>query len=245
MKAMILAAGMGTRLQPLTLTRPKALVEVKGIPMLEIIIRRVIKYGFKDIIINVHHFADQITEFLKQKNNFGASITISDETDLLLDTGGGLLKAKEFFDDGKPFLVHNVDILSDMDLSGLYDFHLMHAHLATLAVKERSTSRSLLINKNQELSGWKNHQTGKTIISKGREEELTPIAFSAVHVLHPDIFSLMNETGVFSIMDVFLRLAQHHQILTWRHDQDFWIDLGRVSNLAEAEKYVDKILLLI
>ena len=124
MKAMILAAGMGTRLHPFTLTKPKALVEVKGIPMLEIVIRRLIKYGFTDVVVNVHHFADQIVGFLDRNHNFGISITISDETDLLLDTGGGLLKAKNHLLDGQPFLVHNVDILTDFDLTELYNFHL-------------------------------------------------------------------------------------------------------------------------
>lgn len=238
---MILAAGMATRLQPLTLTKPKALVEIKGTPMLEIILRRVINAGFKDIVINVHHFADQIVDFLQRNHNFGVSITISDETDLLMDTGGALLKVKDFFNDGKPFLVHNVDILTNFSLKDLYEYHIKHNPLATLAVKERKTSRSLLINKDKELSGWKNHQTGKTIISKGIEEQLTPIAFSAVHVLSPSIFPLITETGVFSIMDTYLRLAQNHKILTWEHDT-FWMDLGRIEHLAEAERHLDELM---
>lgn len=241
MKAMILAAGMGTRLKPLTLTKPKALVEVKGIPMLEIVIRRLIKYGFTDIVVNVHHFAGQIIDFLNQHGNFGVSITISNESDELLDTGGGLLKARDFFNDGKPFLVHNVDILTDLNLTGIYNFHLEHNPLATLAVKDRSTSRSLLINDNQELSGWKNNQSGKTIIAKGHETDLKPIAFSAVYVVNPQIFPLIREQGVFSIMDVFLRLAGSQTILTYRHDADCWIDLGRVENLKEAEQYMDRL----
>jgi Nucleoside-diphosphate-sugar pyrophosphorylase involved in lipopolysaccharide biosynthesis/translation initiation factor 2B, gamma/epsilon subunits (eIF-2Bgamma/eIF-2Bepsilon) len=238
MKAMILAAGMGTRLQPLTLTKPKALVEVKGIPMLEIVIKRLIKFGFTDIIINIHHFGDQIVDFLERNNNFGISITLSDERDLLLDTGGGLLKAKDFFADGKPFLVHNVDILTNLDLGQLFAAHTNSNSLATLAVKERKTSRSLLIGADQSLCGWKNHQSGKTIIAKGVEANLQPIAFSAVYVLNPSIFPLITENGVFSVMDVFLRLAASHSIQTFRHDQDFWIDLGRVENLKEAKQYI-------
>ena len=241
MKAMILAAGMGTRLQPLTLTKPKALVEVKGIPMLEIIIKRLIKYGFTDLIINVHHFAEQIIDFLEAKHNFGISITISDETGLLLDTGGGLLKAKHFFNDGKPFLVHNVDILTNFNLNDLYNFHLERQPLTTLAVKDRSTSRSFLVNTNQELCGWKNNQTGKTIIAKGLEKELLQIAFSCVHVMSPKIFDYITETGAFSIMETYLRLAQNHTILTWSHHNDVWFDLGRIENLKEAEQYMDKI----
>ena len=239
MKAMILAAGLGTRLKPLTNSKPKALLEVKGTPMLEIIIRKLISNGFDDIIINVHHFADQITDFLRLKNYFDVSITISDETDLLLDTGGGLLKARGFFNDGKPFLVHNVDILSNINLKDLYGFHIQNNPIATLAVKDRKTSRSLLINQNHELCGWKNNQTGQTIIAKDRVEDLTSIAFSAIHVMSPEIFPLISEKGVFSIMDTYLRLAKNHSILTWRHDPDFWMDLGRIENLKEAEKYLE------
>jgi NDP-sugar pyrophosphorylase family protein len=238
MKAMILAAGLGTRLQPLTLTKPKALVEVKGVSMLELVIRNLISEGFDEIIINVHHFVGQIIDFLKVHNQFGVSITISDESDLLLDTGGGILKARDFFNDGKPFLIHNVDILSDINLRELYEFHVLNRSLATLAVKDRKTSRSLLVNANQELCGWKNHQTGQTIISKGEEIELTSIAFNAIHVMSPDIFPLISEQGVFSIMDVYLRLAKSQKILTWRNDQNFWFDIGRIENLKEAEKYL-------
>lgn len=241
MKAMILAAGMGTRLQPLTLTKPKALVEVNGVSMLEIAIKRLIKYGFTDVIVNVHHFADQIISFLKKNDNFGISITISEETDLLLDTGGGLLKAKDFFNDGKPFLVHNVDVLTNFNLTDLYNYHLLHKPLATLAVKDRPTSRSFLINKNKELCGWKNNETNQTIIAKGNEAELSPIAFSCVHVMSPEIFPLITETGVFSITNTYLRLAANHSILTWSHNNDVWFDLGRISNLREAEKHINKL----
>jgi NDP-sugar pyrophosphorylase family protein len=238
MKAMILAAGLGTRLQPITLTKPKALVEIKGIPMLELIIRKLSSEGFDEIIINVHHFVSQILDFLKNHHNFGISITISDESGLLLDTGGGIYKARHFFDDGKPFLVHNVDILSNISLKELYNYHSKYNPLATLAVKDRITSRSLLINEKQELCGWKNNQTSKTIISKGIENELLPIAFSAIHVINPEIFSLISEQGVFSITDVYLRLAKHYQILTWQHNQDYWVDVGRIENLKEAENFL-------
>lgn len=239
MKAMILAAGMGTRLQPLTLTKPKALVEVKGIPLLEIIIKRLLNYGFTDIIINVHHFSNQIISFLHSKNNFGANIQISDETDLLLDTGGGLVKARRLLDDGQPFLVHNVDIITDFNLSDLYKSHLEHRPISTIAVKDRITSRSLLINSQQELAGWKNNLTGETILSRGKLEELTPTAFSCVHVLSPEIFPLITETGVFSIMKTYLRLAQEHSIKTWNHNDSAWMDVGRIENLKEAEKFLN------
>ena len=238
MKAMILAAGMGTRLQPLTLTMPKALVEIKGIPLLEMVIKRLMKYGFIDIVINVHHFSHQIISFLRAKNNFGANIHISDETDLLLDTGGGLLKARYMLDDGQPFLVHNVDIITDFNLTDLYNSHLEHYPIATMAVKDRNTSRSLLINANHELAGWRNNLTGETIVSRGNLENLTPTAFSCVHVLSPEIFKLIDETGVFSIMKTYLRLAREHSIKTWNHNDSVWMDVGRIENLKEAEKFI-------
>lgn len=236
---MVFAAGLGTRLQPYTLTKPKALVEVAGVPMLEIILKKIIRNGFNDIIINVYHFADQIVDFLKSKNNFGANITLSDESDLLLDTGGGLIKARSFFNDGKPFLVHNIDVLTNLKLKNLYEFHLQNNSLVTLAVKERNTSRSLLINEKQELCGWKNHQTGQTILSRGNLDELSPIAFSCVHVINPEIFPLISETGKFSITDVYLRLAQTNKILTYQHNSDFWYDMGRTDLIKNAEPFIN------
>jgi NDP-sugar pyrophosphorylase family protein len=241
MKAMVLAAGMGTRLLPLTSDKPKALVDIDGTPMLEIVLKKIIRSGFNEIIINVHHFAGQILDFLKKNDNFGASIAISDETDFLLDTGGGLLKASGFFNDNKPFLVHNIDILSNINLQDLYNYHCSKKPLATLAVKERTTSRSLLINKEGELSGWHNNQTGETIISNGREADLVPIAFSAIHVMDPAIFPLIKETGKFSIMDTYLRLASTHKIQTFRHDNDFWFDIGRIENLKAAAPYSHRV----
>jgi NDP-sugar pyrophosphorylase family protein len=238
MKAMVFAAGLGTRLQPYTLNKPKALVEVGGVPMLEIILKKIIKSGFDDIVINVYHFADQIKDFLKEKNNFGAQITLSDESDLLLETGGGLKKVKDFFNDGKPFLVHNVDVLTNIDLNLIYEFHMKSGGIATLAVKDRKTSRSFLFNRENELCGWRNHQTGSVILSKGNIEELEPIAFSCVHVINPEIFPLITEEGKFSITDVYLRLAKDYKINAYKHDQDFWYDMGRTELLPYAEPFV-------
>lgn len=242
MKAMIFAAGLGTRLQPITNTKPKALVEVNGIPLLEIVIKRLIKFGFKDIVINVHHFADQIYAFLKQKQNFGVQIAISDEQDLLLNTGGGILKAWPLLNDGEPVLIHNVDILTSLDLRALYEFHCLNKPLATLAVKERSTSRSLLINNEHELCGWHNNITNQLKLSKGAYEELKPYPFTGVHVISQEIFELITERGVFSIMDVYLRLAKNHKILTYVHNQDFWLDLGKKQNIEEASMYLDQLI---
>lgn len=242
MKAMILAAGLGTRLQPYTLTKPKALVPVHGIPMLEIIIKRLKKFGFSEIIINIHHFSDQIREFLSIHRNFDIHIELSDESAQLLETGGGLVKAKKFFSDGKPFLVHNVDVLTDINLTDLYAHHIKYDTLATLAVKNRPTSRPLLINQEQQLCGWFNNQTGQKLITRSSGEDLTSIAFSCVYVMNPEIFKLITETGKFSIMAPFLRLASNHVIMTWNHSQNIWFDLGRTENLPNAEPFVEKVI---
>jgi NDP-sugar pyrophosphorylase family protein len=243
MKAMVFAAGMGTRLQPLTLTKPKALVEVNGIPMLEIILKKIIRNGFNDIIINVYHKSEQILDFLATKNNFGASIAISDESDLLLDTGGGLLKASHFFNDEKPFLVHNIDILSNINLNELYRFHCKNNALATVAIKDRKTSRSFLFNDKLELCGWKHNETGQTKIARENNANLIPIAFSGIHIISPAIFPLITEKGKFSLTDTYLRLAKDYLIQGYRHDQDFWFDMGKIETLEQAAPFVEKVLL--
>lgn len=242
MKAMVLAAGLGTRLRPLTNTLPKALVPVNGTPLLEHVIQRLKFYGFCDIIINVHHFAGQIVEFLQQKQHFGVNIAISDERDKLLDTGGGLKKAAWFFDDGQPFLVHNVDILTDLDLSEFYRAHLHAPHLqsqalATLAVRQRPTSRYVLFNQENLLCGWENRTTGeRKIVRSTPEEELIPLGFSCLQVIQPEIFELLPEQEVFSITDAYLKLAAHHKIAAFRHDESLWMDVGRKDQLAKAEE---------
>ena len=238
MKAMVLAAGLGTRLRPYTDNKPKALVEVGGVPMLELVLKKLIRYGFTEVIINVHHFADQIIDFLEANKNFGASVSISDETEQLLETGGGLVKAKWFFDDGKPFLIHNIDILSNIDLSVLYNYHLANNALATLAVKKRDTSRSFLVNRNDELCGWTNHSTGEVIVSRDSMENSEPIAFSAIHVMNPEIFGYITETGKFSITNTYLRLAKDHTIKVYRHDADFWLDMGKAENFDQAKGFI-------
>jgi MurNAc alpha-1-phosphate uridylyltransferase len=235
MKAMILAAGLGTRLRPLTDHIPKALIEVNGIPLLERVIQRLKFCGFHDIIINVHHFAEHIIEFLQQKRNFGINIWISDETAQLLDTGGGLKQAAWFFDDGQPFLVHNVDILSDLDLRELYEAHLQSEALATLAVSNRSSSRYFLFNQEHLLCGWQNIKTKEIKITRPTlESDLIPLAFSGIHVLQPAIFDLMPEQDIFSITDTYIQLAADHPIVAFNHDQSFWLDLGRPDQLQKA-----------
>ena len=236
MRAMIFAAGLGTRLRPLTDLKPKALVEVAGKPMLEIVLLRLKKYGFNDVIINVHHFADQILSFLEENQNFEMNISISDEKDLLLDTGGGLKKARHFFADGRPFVVHNVDVLTDIDLGALYRFHCENNPLSTILVRHRRGSRFFLFDHKRQLCGWKNVKTDAQIIARRTSDPLEQIAFSCIHVIDPAIFNHMEESGVFSIIDVYLRLAKNHKILGFVDDESHWIDIGTPEKLEQADR---------
>ncbi|ACF13347.1 Nucleotidyl transferase [Chloroherpeton thalassium ATCC 35110] len=235
MKAMIFAAGLGTRLRPLTETRPKALVEIQGVSLLELAIRYLMAYGVREIVVNVHHHAAQIVEFIREKNSFGINIAISDETNLLLDTGGGLKKARDFFNSHEPFFVINTDILTDLNLCYFYDHHVHAKSLATLAVRNRESSRYLLFDENHQLAGWRNQKTGEEIlVLDDLAKPLSQLAFSGVHVVSPQIFDLMNETGKFSIIDAYLRLAKQAKIIGFLHDQSIWMDVGKVPELERA-----------
>ena len=269
MKAMILAAGLGTRLRPLTDNRPKALVEIAGRTLLEITLSRLRSFGVREVIINVHHFADMVVDYLKSNNNFGIRIEISREDDLLLDTGGGLKKAAWFFLDDpnrldEPFLLHNVDVVSTIDLRCMLQFHTEHHALATLAVQSRETSRYLLFNDNLQLCGRridnqdtlvptpspKTNPTQTVISSEARNLSslpppsslatrhsplLEPLAFSGIHVISPRLLPMLTEDGVFSIIPSYLRLAaQGENILAFRADEYYWRDLGKPADLAQA-----------
>jgi NDP-sugar pyrophosphorylase family protein len=238
MKAMVLAAGLGTRLRPLTNERPKALVEVNGRTLLEITLTRLREFGTRDVIINVHHFADKIEAYLKSNNNFGLRIEISRE-DVLLDTGGGLKKAGHFFqDDGasreEPFILHNVDVISNIDFAKMLKFHLEKNALASLAVQDRETSRYLLFNESLELCGRRSGREGKPeLVRPARDPEA--LAFSGIHVISPRFLAMMTEQGAFSIIDSYLRLAgQGEKILAFRADEYYWRDLGRSEHVAQA-----------
>ena len=239
MKAMILAAGLGTRLRHLTINRPKALMDVQGVPLLELLITRLRHEGFHELIINVHHLADQIREFLAQHHNFGLDIAISDETEALLDTGGGIRRAAWFLDDGAPFLVHNVDIVSDVDLAAMTAAHLQRQPLATLAVTKRPSVRSLLFDAAGQCVGWQNSKTAAAKIARPSATALTPLAFSGIHVISPAIFRLMPDQPAFSIIDLYLQAAAGGQaILGYEHDAANWLDVGTPENLARAaERY--------
>lgn len=239
MKAMIFAAGLGTRLRPLTNDLPKALIKIKDVTLLELTIKKLNYYGFNEIIINIHHWADKIIDFLQVNKNFGLNIVISDESDLLLDTGGGLKKTAWFFNDNQPFLIHNVDIISDINLKELYQNHLKSSALVTLAVSKRQTSRYFLFDKENNLAGWQNLKTNEEKISTKNKEtknQLTPLAFSGIQVINPQVFSFMPEEKIFSITDFYLTLAENHQIKYFDHTGSNWLDVGKLENIKTAEE---------
>lgn len=245
MKAMIFAAGLGTRLKPLTDTMPKALVPVAGKPMLEHVIRRLIEAGCAELIINIHHFGEQILDFLATNSNFGITIHISDERKELLDTGGGIKKASEFFTDDTPLLIHNVDILSNVDLRQVYENHLQSDDLATLVVSERKTARYLVFDKTNKLEGWMNVETQQTKPSTFRydENQHTLFAFSGIHVISPRLVEYMNDdkwSGKFSITDFYVNLCSHIPIRGYVANQLQVIDIGKPETLKEAEKFISK-----
>jgi NDP-sugar pyrophosphorylase family protein len=241
MKAMIFAAGLGTRLKPYTEAMPKALVPVAGIPMLEILIKRLQINGIHDIIINVHHFAGQVIDFLKLNNNFGSNITVSNEEESLLDTGGGLKKAAWFFDDNKPFLVQNVDVISDLEYKDMLDLHNSTGAIATLAVSNRDTSRYFLFDGNMQLCGWENAKTAEFKIARAGSENLKRFAFSGIHIIDPAIFNLMDQNGKFSIVDTYLALALSHKITGFEHKPEMWVDMGKPEELVKAETILAKL----
>ena len=236
---MIFAAGLGTRLKPLTDHMPKALVPVAGKPMLEHVINKLIAAGVDGIVINVHHFAQQIIDFLKEKDNFGIQIWISDETGELLETGGGIKKAAPYFNE--PFLVHNADILSNLDLKAMYDFHVASGNNATLLVSPRKTVRYLLLNEENKLCGWVNKETLQTK-PEGfvyQPEIQKEYAFGGIHIISPSLFKYMEEwTGKFSIMDFYLQTCQQAQLGGFIKEDLQLIDIGKLETLTKAEEFI-------
>lgn len=237
MKAMIFAAGLGKRLGDITEKIPKALVDINGKTALQMAVEKCTKYAFNDIIINVHHFADMVEDEVKKLNRMGFRVSVSNEREMLLENGGGLYKARNFFDKA-PFLLYNVDIISDLDLSSLYRLHMEKHGLATLAVRHRPGKRFLLIDKSGQLQGWRNISTGEEILVADTFEGLSEIAFSSMHIVEPEIFSYMDE-GIYSMIDLYLKLAKEHPIYTLKHDEGYWIDVGTPESL----EYVRKLLL--
>lgn len=238
---MILAAGLGTRLKPLTDTLPKALVLLDGRPMIERLILKLKQAGFGEIVVNIHHLGEQIVDFLNENHNFGLKIKISDERDYLLDTGGAIKHAAAYFDDEKPFLVHNVDIISDVDLRALYESHLQANPLATLLVSKRESSRYLLFNRENRLCGWRNRDTGevKSHFPDFDVDKHIEYAFGGIHVLSPEIFKWMEEwTGKFSIIDFYLSVCARADILAYPAQDINLIDVGKASSLERAEEWL-------
>lgn len=233
-KAMILAAGLGTRLKPFTNKHPKALAVVNGKTLLQRNIEYLKEFGITEFIINVHHFANQIQDFLKENDHFGVDIQISDETNEVLETGGALVKAKEMLGD-ESFILMNVDILTDLNIEDLVQFHYQHQPLSTLAVSDRESSRKLFFQQNKELKAWKNYSTSEEIICSN--ENLIELAFSGIHIINPRIFDKMPTSGKFSIMKTYMELMKTEKILGFDHSGGILIDVGRPESILEAEKY--------
>jgi len=241
MKAMIFAAGLGTRLRPLTNDRPKALVEIEGRTLLEIALARLREFGVREVVVNVHHFADKVVEYLKARDGFGMRIAISREDKLLLDTGGGLKKAAEFFlgdaravEGEEPIVVHNVDVLSTIDLAKMVEAHRKRKALVTLAVQERKTSRYLLFDEEMLLCGRRIGEMATAEVVR-RSRRALPLAFAGIHVVSPRIFAGLTEDGAFSIVTSYLRLAgEGESIAGFRVDGAYWRDVGRLDDLERA-----------
>jgi len=233
MKGMILAAGLGTRLKPFTESHPKALLPINGKTLLQRNIEYLQSFNVKDVVVNVHHFASQIKDAIQQNNAWGSNITISDETDMVLETGGGLKKAAVFLQDSiEPFVLMNADILTDLNIDEIHNLHLQSNVLATLAVTNRSTSRYLLFDDNNNLCGWKNEITGE---QKGKPG--TKKAFSGIHVISPKIFQHIKEGGKFSMIDLYLRLAlEGFKINCYDHSNGKLLDVGKPESVLIAEK---------
>ena len=234
MKALIFAAGKGTRLKPFTDHHPKALATVNGVPLLERNIRFLQSFGINDFVINIHHFGDQIVDFLRKNDNFGAKIEISDERGELLETGGGLVFARKFLDFQEDFLIMNADILTDLNVSEFVKYHQEKKDFATLAVSDRKSSRKLLFNSEMVLRGWLNVETGEQRLAEFNKG-FKALAFSGIHCINPEIFNKIKRTGKFSIMEEYLDLMHSEQIHGYEH-QGILIDVGRPESVLDAEK---------
>lgn len=236
MKAMILAAGIGSRLRPLTDSVPKALVEAGGLTMLEHVLRRLIQAGVAEVVLNLHHLPEAIEAFLKKNDNFGLRMEFSHEPELL-DTGGGLKQAARFFDDGRPFFVHNVDVYTELDLTAIYRAHLASGALATLAVHKRQSDRLLLFTEEGHLCGREVVSASHVEWARSPVPLVERLGFDGVHVVSPDLLCRMTEAGAFPIVQPYLRLAgEGERIQAFRTDGRYWKDIGRLSSLEELRQ---------
>ena len=235
MKAMIFAAGLGTRFKPWTDEHPKALALVNGKSLLQRNIEYLQQYGITDVVVNVHHFAGQVIDAVEKNRGWGSNVVISDERDEVLETGGGLLKARPLLEDGKPFITLNVDILTNLDINKLLAFHRQHKPLVSFGVTNRQTSRYFLFDENNRLCGWRNVKTGEERISIDKPN-LVQKAYSCVVVFQPEFFDLVKQRGKFSLTEPYLDLAKDHPILGYDHSGDKLVDVGKPESVAVAEK---------
>jgi MurNAc alpha-1-phosphate uridylyltransferase len=234
MKAMIFSAGLGTRFKPWTDKHPKAVAPVNGKSLLQRNIEYLQQYGIKDVIVNVHHFADQVIDTIKKNKGWGSNVVISDETNEVLETGGGLLKAKDLFTPGEKFITCNVDILTDLDINKLLAFHEKNKSLISFGVTNRITSRYFLFDENNRLCGWRNTKTGEERIEVPNDV-LIQKAYSCVVVFEYAIFKLIPFSGKFSLVDVYLKLAKDHRIFGYDHSGDRFVDVGKPESIEVAE----------
>ena len=238
-KAMILAAGLGTRLKPWTDHHPKALAIVNGKSLLQRNIEYLQQYGITEVVVNVHHFAQQIIDAIKRNNGWGSQITISHEEEGPLETGGGLLFAANNLKDSAAVLLMNVDILTDLDLGALLEFHFTKKPLATLATTNRISSRYFLFDKSEKLCGWRNTKTGEEKSASPLSGNEVAKAFSGIHVIDPRIFSMFTQTGKFSIVDTYLELMKTNSILSFDHSESKFIDVGKPESVEKAARIFD------
>lgn len=244
MKALVFAAGLGTRLKPFTDHHPKALVEIGGVPMLERVICKLVNCGVREMVVNVHHMASQIIDFLRDKQNFGIDIHISDESDLLLDTGGGILAARKWLDGTQPFIVHNADILTDFDLKEMESAHDKDGAVASLLVAKRDTSRYLLLDKDYRMRGWTNIKTEEVKPTSLNCDGLEKWAFGGVHIISPEIFPMLEKFAAkerkFSIMPFYIDACDKAIIKGYQPSKPYkWFDIGTPQTLKLANEYME------
>ncbi len=238
MKAMILAAGLGKRLGKITGNIPKALLDINGKTALQLAVEKCSSSGFTDIIVNVHHFADLVEDEISRLNKKGFRIEVSDEREKLLDTGGGLFRVRDFFDD-QPFLVYNVDIITDLDLKDMYNYHLGKKGLATLAVRHRAGKRFYLTDGSGLIRGWRNTVTGEQKFTSDVRDDLSEIAFSGIHIIDSEIFKYMT-AGIYSMTGLYLKLARKYYIHTYLDDSGYWVDIGTPDSLGYIRSFLSK-----
>ena len=240
MKAMIFAAGLGTRLQPLTDNKPKAMVPFRGQPLLFHAISYLKQFGVDTVVVNVHHFAQQVIDYIQVNNGFGIQVLISDESDELLDTGGGLKNAAGYFKNDEDIIVLNTDVLTDLDLNAMLDCHRRSGALATLAVRKRVSSRYLLVDENAVLCGWRNTKSGEQIIAR-KSSSLNDRAFSGVHIIKAELLDKLQPIGKFSIIQSYLQLATNNVISSYDHSESYWFDMGKIETFDEADKIIPEL----